>query len=165
MNTIGSHPGAILFRLGIMIILIAILVSVFFSYMEDAEREIERSSILQTKRIIDSSLAIVFANYAVKGRLSDLNRLDGGNPFVILEEYQLLPANYRGELDSELENDQTPGWYYLRQRKHAVYKSRFAGADRYYAIVLHYQDVDQSGRFEAEHDKFGSLQFVHTDKP
>ena len=43
MKTIGSHPGAILFRLSIMIILIAILMIVFFSYLDDTERELERS--------------------------------------------------------------------------------------------------------------------------
>ena len=76
MNTLGSHPGAIVFRLSIMIILIAILTSVFFSYLEDTEKELERSSIMQTKRVIDSSLAVVFASYAVGGRLYELHRIE-----------------------------------------------------------------------------------------
>jgi hypothetical protein len=88
MNTIGSHPGAIVFRLGIMIILIAIMMAVFFSYLDDTERELERVSVLQTKKIIDSSLVVVFATYAVNNRLGELNDLDGGNPFVFLTRHR-----------------------------------------------------------------------------
>ena len=81
MNTLGSHPGAILFRLTLMVILIAILIMVFMSYLEDTERELERVSISQTKKIIDSSLAVVYSTYAVNHRLDELNDLEGGNPF------------------------------------------------------------------------------------
>jgi len=164
MNTLGSHPGAIVFRLGIMIILIVMLISVFFSYLEDTERELERTSILQTKKIIDSSLAVVFATYAVNNRLNELNDLDGGNPFVFLEEYQMLPPAYVGEIDTDLSTEQEPGWYYLKHRRMIVYKSYFTDADSYFSTVLNYQDTNQSGSFEAASDKFQSLQFVNIDK-
>ena len=42
MNTIGSHPGAILFRLGIMVVLIAIMMMVFLSYVDETEKELEQ---------------------------------------------------------------------------------------------------------------------------
>jgi hypothetical protein len=163
MNTIGSHPGAILFRLSIMIVLIAILMLVFFSYLEDTEKELEHASVLQTKRIIDSSLAVAFASYAVKGRLNDLNQLDGGNPFSVLETYDLLPPAYQGELDYDPPRDLDPGWYYLRHRKAVIYKSRFTGTDRYFKILLSYRDENQSGKFESAVDKFTSLQFVRIE--
>ena len=160
MSTIGSHPGAIVFRLSIMIILIVMLVSVFFSYLEDTEREIERTSILQTKKIIDSSLAVVFATYAVNNRLNELNDLDGGNPFVHLAEYGILPTAYIGEIDHDPGKDQEPGWYYLTHRRILVYKSLFSDADHYFEIVLNYEDRNQSGSFEPASEKFNSLQFV-----
>jgi hypothetical protein len=160
MNTIGSHPGAILFRLSIMVVLIAIMVSVFFSYVDDTERELERISVLQTKKIIDSSLAVVFSTYAVNNRLNELNELDGGNPFVYLAEYKMLPVAYVGVIDTDLNVDQAPGWYYLKHRRMIAYKSYFTGADSYFEIVLNYQDNNQSGSFEAASDKFQSLRFV-----
>ena len=160
MNTIGSHPGAILFRLGIMIVLIAIMVMVFLSYVDETEKELERRSILQTKRIIDSSLAVVFATYAVEGRLDDLNELDGGNPFVFMREYKILPAAYAGEIDSDPGPQLTPGWYYLSHRRIVIYKSYFTGFDSYFAVELNYEDNNQSGAFESRLDRFQNLTFV-----
>lgn len=165
MSTLGSHPGAIVFRLSIMLILIAMLVSVFFSYFEDTERELEHASILQTKKIIDSALAVVFATYAIKGRLNDLNDLNGGNPFVFLKEYAMLPPAYAGELDHDLSFEQAPGWYYLSHRGIVVYKSLFIESDSYFAIVLNYQDNNQSGLFEPAEDRFQNLQFVKIAEP
>lgn len=162
MNTIGSHPGAILFRLSLMIILIAIMMTVFFSYLDATQRELERTSIIQTKKIIDSSLAVVFATYAVKGRLNELNDIDGSNPFIYLREYQVLPPAYQGEIDHDVSNDLSPGWYYLKHRKRLVYVSRYLEIDYYYAIILNYEDVNQSDRFESTIDKFQNLQFVKT---
>lgn len=160
MNTIGSHPGAILFRLSIMVVLIAIMTVIFFSYVDDTKRELERASVLQTKKIIDSALAVVFATYATKNRLHELNDLDGGNPFVFLKEYQILPPAYVGESDHDLGIDEIPGWYYLTHRKLVVYHSYFSDLDSYYTIVLNYQDNDKSGTFEPATDKFQSLRFV-----
>ena len=160
MNTIGSHPGAIFFRLSAMIILIAILMIVFLSYVDDTERTLERTSILQTKKIIDSSLALVFASYAVNGRLNELNQLDGANPFVFLQEYKILPPGYKGELDTDLSIDVDPGWYYLSHRGVVAYRPYFLDSDRYFSVHLDYEDVDQSGQFERGVDRFKNLYFV-----
>jgi hypothetical protein len=160
MKTIGSHPGANLFRLSIMCILIAIMMMVFFSYVEDAEKEFERISILQTKKIIDSSLTIVFASYAINSRLHELNDLNGANPFVFLKQYEMLPPAYVGELDHDLSADQAPGWYYLSHRRMVVYKPLFNEFDSYFSILLNYQDNNQSGSFEPAGDRFQSLRFV-----
>ena len=165
MNTLGSHPGAIVFRLSIMIILIVILVSIFFSYLDDTERAFERTSILQTKKIIDSSLVVVFATYAVNNRLNELNDLDGGNPFVHLAEYGMLPTAYVGEIDHDPGEDDKAGWHYLTHRRILVYKSLFSDADHYFKIVLNYEDDNQSGSFESASDKFRSLQFVKIAEP
>lgn len=164
MKNIGVPPGAILFRLSLMIIIVAILVLVFLRYVDDTQIELERQSILQTKRVIDSSLAVAFAGYAVKGRLSELNQLDGANPFLILEQFELLPPAYQGELENDLAAGQQPGWYYLKRRRQVVYKSRFAGGDHYFSLKLDYEDVNRSGSFEAGQDRFIRLQFVRIDQ-
>ena len=162
MNTIGSHPGAILFRLSIMIILITIMIVVFFSYLDDTERELERASILQTKAVIESSLALVFATYAVKQKLDQLNQVDGGNPFVLLTEFEIQLPAYRGEIEQELSTNLVPGWYYLKHRGLVAYKSRFIDMDSYYRVKLRYRDANLSGRFEPGVDQFESLRFVKT---
>ena len=160
MKTIGSHPGANLFRLSIMCILIASMMMVFFSYVDDAEKALERTSVLQTKTIINSALAVVFASYAINSRLHELNDLNGANPFVFLKEYAMLPPAYVGELDHDLSVDQEPGWYYLSHRGMVVYKSLFNEFDSYFSIILNYQDKNQSGSFEPAEDRFQNLRFV-----
>ena len=165
MKTLGSHPGAILFRLSIMLIIIAILVVAFFRYVDDAQVALERESILQTKRIIDSSLAVAFASFAVDGRLDELNRLDGGNPFVFLEQYQMLPAGYRGEIDYLALAELDPGWYYVRASGDVVYLPRFQADTEYFRLVLLYDDKNVSGAFEAGIDVFRQLQFIKKPRP
>jgi len=163
MNTLGSHPGAIVFRLSIMVILIAILTSVFFSYLEDTEKEFERSSILQTKRVVESSLAVVFASYAVGGRLDELNDLHGANPFVFLKEFGIRLPAYAGLLASDPDGDTAPGWYYLEHRRVVVYRSRFIGGDSYFTVLLNYEDRNGSGSFEPNADRFRNLQFIEAN--
>ncbi len=143
-----------------MMILIAIMFVVFFFHIGDTEKQIERASVLQTKRIIDSALAVVFSTYAVRRQLDDLNALDGGNPFVFLEEYSMLPAAYVGEIEHDSVSDIEPGWYYLSHRGMVLHKSFFDDSDAYFRVKLSYQDNNQSGSFEAAADKFNSLQFV-----
>ena len=159
-KTLGSHPGAINFRFSVMVILILAFIVYFFFYFEDAKKEIERASILQTKRIIDSSLAVVFATYAEKGKLDDLQELDGANPFVFMAKYKLVPPAYQGEIEHDMASDILPGWYYLRQRKMVVYVPRYLETKRYFEIVLRYTDSNQSGRFESAFDNFHNLQFI-----
>lgn len=163
MKTIGSHPGAILFRLGIMIILIAILMVVFFSHLEDTEKALERASVLQAKKVIDSSLAVVFATYAVEGRLQELGRLDGSNPFEFLKEFDISVPGYVGVIDHDTDSNHGPGWYYLGHRGLVLYKSRFVDNDEYFAVVLEYDDVDRSGSFDARKDRFRGLRFKSLD--
>ena len=172
MNTLGSHPGAIIFRLSVMIIIVLILIVIFFSYVDKSQRSFESASIAQTKTIINSTLAVVFAHYAVQGRLDELDGLDGANPFEYLAQgsiepnedwgvqQKLLPTAYRGRLERDPVTDTQPGWYYLSHRGSVVYIPTYLERRRYFALVLKYEDVNASGRFEAESDMFNSLQFV-----
>jgi hypothetical protein len=160
MKTIGSHPGAILFRLSIMVILIAILMQTFLSYVRDAERAIEISSIQQTRRVIDSSLVVVFSSYAVTGRMDRLHELDEANPFIFLEDFEIQFENYRGELEHDLRPDLEAGWYYLTRRKLVGYKAYYLESDSYFQVQLLYEDRNQSGSFDYGIDRFNRFSFV-----
>lgn len=159
MNTLGSHPGAILFRFSIMVILIAIMISIFLSYVARAERGIERASVEQTRKIINSALAVTFSSHAINLRLDDLNQLDGGNPFPILQQYQMLPSSYRGAIQQDLSATLEPGWYYLALRRLVAYKPIYGDSIRYYRVVLDYDDNDHSGKFESRQDRFNRIGF------
>jgi len=165
MKTIGSHPGAILFRLSILVTVIAIIIIVFLSYAAKVRENYERASITQARALINSSLAVVFATYATKGRLDDLNELEGGNPFDFLEAYHMLPTAYKGEIEFSLGDDLEPGWYYLKSRRQVAYKPRYIDGNTYFTVVLSYDDLNDSGRFESKSDKFRSLQFVEVSTP
>jgi len=160
MKTLGSHPGAILFRMSVMVILIVILIVAFLSYVRDAEKAIERSSIQQTRRIIDSSLVVVFSQYAITGRMDRLNELDGANPFSFLADLEIQFLGYQGELDFDLTSDLESGWYYLKHRKLVGYRAHYMGTDAYYQVQLFYEDRNQSGSFDYGIDRFGHFGFV-----
>ena len=157
--TLASVPGALLFRTLMSLLLILILIVVFFSYIDDTQREFERSSIAQTKRVIDSALAVAFASYAVESRLDELGELDGGNPFLLLQNYKMLPAAYRGEIEQDLGPDLAGGWYYLKHRRLVVYKSSHLDTDRYFSVRPNFDDRDGDGRFDSATDGFHNLQF------
>jgi hypothetical protein len=160
MKTLGSHPGAILFRMCVMVIVIAILIVVFFTYINKVQKDIELTSIARTRDIINSSLVVAFATYAVQSRMDELNELDGANPFDFLRQYQILPPGYIGETELDSIDPLAPGWYYQKHRKQVVYSSRYLEGSYVYRIVLDYDDSNQSGRFEAEFDGFKGLYFM-----
>lgn len=158
--TLASIPGALVFRALVTSVVILILMAIFFSYVEGTQRELEQTSIVQTRQVINSALAVQFATHAVRGRLNDLNELHGGNPFEFLVDYALLPASYQGPIDIDLGEDSAPGWYYLRHRGLVAYKPHFLERNHYFAIEFDYDDLNGSGRFEAAADELKHLRFV-----
>ena len=141
------------------VILVIIFMLVFFNYTSRISVTLEKTSIQQTKNIVNSTLMVVFAGYAVKGELERLNELSGGNPFKYLEKYSLLPATYRGNIGVDISGDKTPGWYFDGVNGLAIYKPFHDDKDYYFRIELDYRDVDGSGRFEPAADQFGRLNF------
>ncbi len=160
MSSISSYPGAILFRFILMVVLILVLIAVFMSYADETQRDIERISVLQTGRVVNSAMAVVFSTYAVNNELDKLNDLDGGNPFVHLAEYQMLPTAYQGVVERDPDSEMAPGWYYMSHRRLVIYKARYLAEDIYFELVLLYSDANGSGRFESRVDKINSLKFV-----
>jgi len=118
------------------ITLVIILILVFFNYTNRISVAIGKTSIQQTKNIINSTLMVVFASYAVKGELERLNELIGSNPFRYLETYSQLPATYRGDIGVDKSGDSRPGWYYDRANGLAIYKPLYDDKDYYFRIEL-----------------------------
>ena len=159
MNTLGSHPGAILFRFSVMAIIILILIVAFFRYTEGYRRSIEELSIVNTKKIIDSALTVVFTKLAVSKSLEELNDIDGANPFVLMQQHEIAHSRYQGLLSRDPRPDDVPGWYYLPEHRYSVYKARYLEGNRYFRITLQYDDLNRSGRFESSQDRLRSLLF------
>ncbi len=159
MKSIGSHPGAIAFRLSVMLILIVTFLAVFLRYADEAERTIETQSIRQTQRLVDSALVVAFATYASQGRLGELAALDGADPFVALADFFEHNIRYRGRLVGDpaaLE----PGWYYRESSGDLVYLPLHLGQPAYFRLTLLYDDVDGDGDFDFAADRFRALKFL-----
>jgi hypothetical protein len=159
MKQISVPPGALKFRLVMTVILVIIFMLVFFNYTNRISVTLEKTSIQQTKNIINSTLMVVFASYAVKGELESLNELIGSNPFRYLETYSQLPTTYRGDIGVDKSKNSTPGWYYDGAKGVAIYKPLYDDKDYYFRIELDYRDVDGSGKFEPAVDQFWRLSF------
>ena len=142
-----------------IVILVVTMMGIIFDYTGKISVATETASIQQTKNIINSSLAVVFATYAVKGELGQLNELDHGNPFNHLAKHNLLPVSYQGELRVENLADLEPGWYYDRLGMRVVYKTFHDERVLYFSQVLDYRDVNNSGRYEPEIDVYQMLNF------
>jgi hypothetical protein len=159
MTSISSHPSAINYRLAVMVILILLFMVVFFLKLDESQKEFEKASIIQTTKVITSSLAVLFATYAVKGELKALYLLEGANPFAFLSQYQILPAAYMGEAKAfELES-LGPGWHYLMDAGTIVYIPRYLKDGVFFRIELIYDDLNKSGQFELETDVQRGLNF------
>jgi hypothetical protein len=159
MREIGTPPGALKFRLVAIIILVVIFMLAFLNYTNGISASFEKTSVQQTKNIINSTLAVVFATYTVKGELERLNDVGGGNPFDYLEKYSVVPTTYQGEVGVDNLMSSGPGWYYDRANGLALYKPFYDNQVYYFTIVLDYRDVDDSGRFEPGIDEYRRLSF------
>jgi len=159
MRYIGSHPGAYTFRLIMIVIIVSTLIVAFFRYTDRISIETEKASIQQTVNIINSSLAVVFAIYAVEGELDRLDELDGGNPFTYMAEYSLVPSTYRGEITGRNLDELESGWYYDRLNRGVFYKAYYDEQVYRFSIVLDYKDANGSGRFESAVDEYQRLYF------
>jgi hypothetical protein len=142
-----------------MVILIASFIAFFFTYTNKLAITTEKVSIQQTKNIINSSLAIVFASIAMKGDLDRLNELNGANPFGYMEEFNLVPNTYHGVVNGIDPTDLKPGWYFDSLNGKVVYKSYIVEKVYAFSVVLDYRDINGSGRFESGADEYQRLYF------
>ncbi len=159
MKYLSSTQGAYQLRFIAMAILVVSFISTFFIYTDKISNVTENASIQQTKNIINSSLAITFSTFVVNGELEKLNTLTGGNPFVNMADYNLVPGNYYGEVGNRGLADLEPGWYYDSLSRKVVYKSYYDSQMYLFSIILIYRDNNESGEFEPGADEFQRLYF------
>jgi len=159
MKSIGFPPGSNNFRLLMIVIIVGGLWLFFFNYTGQISIKTEKASVQQTKNVINSSLMVVFATYAVKGELDRLNQLNGGNPFTYLSEYKLVPGTYQGEFEGGKLTDLVPGWYYHKAQQKIFYKPYYGDKVMYFSLVLEYRDMNKSGKYESKIDEFEGLSF------
>lgn len=159
MKSIGFPPGSNKFRMLMIVVIVAALWVLFLDYTDRIAVETEKASIQQTKNIINSSLAVVFASYAVKGELDRIDELNNGNPFVHMAEYNLLPNSFRGVVELTDIDNLEPGWYFDIVSRKVFYKAFYSNRVYYFAQVLKFRDVNGSGHFEAAIDEYQRLYF------
>jgi len=129
----------------------------FLNYTNGISASLDKTSIQQTKNIINSTLVVVFASYTVEGELDRLNEVSGGNPFEYLEKYGQVPASYQGVIGVDELEISGSGWYYDSMNGQAIYKSFYDDQNYYFTIILGYRDVNDSGRFEPGIDEYRRL--------
>ncbi|MCP4490776.1 MAG: hypothetical protein GY820_26205 [Gammaproteobacteria bacterium] len=159
MKYLSTHPGAVGFRFVLMIIIITALMGLFFVYNARLENVVEQASIQQTKNIIQSSLAVAFASYAVEGTLDKLNGLNRGNPFRHLEVLNMVPNNYVGEIEGEGSGLINAGWYFDLESGETLYKTYSDKKVLRFIQLLDYRDVNNSGEYESGVDEYIRLYF------
>jgi hypothetical protein len=159
VSGISSRPGASGFRSICTIISILILISIFFYSINDLNQR--ATSIAHYKLIDELNIALSFSFYqaAIHGKLSELPNLHQANPFKVLpgRSYQ-LPQDYVREVASESELNMA-GWYFDVGSK-AIYFWDEVKLTESYQLQFIYDDLNQTGQFEASADKVEKLEMV-----
>lgn len=140
-----------------MVILIALFIVVFLYYLDGAEKELERRSVQQTNRIINSSMMIVFSKLAIRGELNRLNDYVGANPFEFMQDFNLVPPAYQGVVQSKSLTGDRVGWFYVEEEKIVVYKGIFEENILRYTLTLSFKDIDRNGKFDQGKDSVSRL--------
>ena len=145
MKTVGSHPGAGIFRFTVVVILVLILMFSFLYYTAAINQRTEEVARDQMIASMKQALSMMLYDYAIKGQLKDLQIFDRENPFVPLAIYRELPANYHGTISNQRDILEY-GWYFDLVNKLAVY--RFSDDElpvQKYKMVFDFEDLDGNG--------------------
>ncbi len=121
-KSISSLPGAAKFRSIVVIIIVLICISVFLTFTNNLSDKVEIIDRDQVIVDIQHSLSMMLYDFAVKKKISEVEKFVGTNPFYQLEIYRSLPGNYHGESPHSLEIK--GGWYFNTKKLVAVYMSR-----------------------------------------
>jgi len=145
MKTIGSHPGAGVFRFTLVVVLVLVLMIAFFYYTAAVQRRVEEVARDQMLANMKQALSMMLYDYAIKGQLKDLQQFDQENPFVPLAIYRELPSNYHGTINGETGLKEY-GWYFDLVNRVAIY--RFSDGElpvQEYRMVFEFEDLDGNG--------------------
>lgn len=154
-KSISSQPGANRFRSISVIILVLIFISAFLNYTQTLTKksdEIARDLVLTEIR---QALAMMLYDYAVKGKLVQLQKFDRENPFTLMNLYRPLPQNYHGTV-AKSAPDLVPGWYFDLADHQALWVG-LDGRRQSYRVEFDYADSNDNGRFDSGIDEIIGL--------
>ena len=147
MKTVGSHPGTGVFRFALVVVLLLILMLVFFYYTAAVQQRVEEIARDQVVVNMKQALSMMLYDYAIKGKLKDLQHFDQENPFVPLAIYRELPSSYHGTINSGTSLKEY-GWYFDQVNRVAIYKfSDGALPIQKFKMVFGFEDLDGDGAY------------------
>jgi hypothetical protein len=155
-KSISSQPGANRFRSVSVIILILICISLFLSYsrfLAQKTDEVARDIVVTEIR---QALAMMLYDYALKGRLAQLQKFDRENPFTLMAAYRPLPLNYKGAL-VRVSPELPAGWYFDLIARRALWVAH-DGQREYYQLRFEFNDKNQNEQFDSLTEEVGGLQ-------
>ncbi len=155
MKTIGTPPGAVVFRSTVAIVIILICISSFLVFTSKLSQQAEVVAKDWVIVEVKQALAMMLYDYAIKGQLNDLQNFDRENPFVPLAIYRELPKNYRGTINSENQIKEY-GWYFDLINREMIYK--YSDDDlpvEKYLMIFIFEDLGKAGKGRAR--DFGHL--------
>ena len=153
-----SQPGAKRFLNYLVLILILIFIAVFLYSTDQISQQAEQVHIEKTINEMNAAMALTLYEFVVNNQVQELERFDRGNPFVFLATQKMLPANYRGEVNSLAYATGKGAWYYLRDSNTVIYTMRDGGEERRFQLLLKYNDRNANGSFDGKVDTIRSFQ-------
>ena len=154
-KTIGSQPGAKVFRSNSVVILVSVCVVMFLVFVDGLEKDVEVAAVKKTISEINASLAITLYQYVIKGQLDDLPKFDKQNPFIFLSINGTLPDNYRGTVRGEAAELINRSWYFNLDTNEVMYYS--LDNPRVFELRFTYTDKNNDGVYEYRADGLGGL--------
>ncbi|UMR29086.1 type II secretion system GspH family protein [Massilia sp. MB5] len=115
----AQRRGFSLFELGVVLIVVAILGTVFLQRVLFYQEEAERAAVAQVLAQLRAGVLGKVAELHLRGKTGDLSGFSGQNPMLWLARQ---PPNYLGELNApETSELQTGNWYFDRAEKTLLY--------------------------------------------
>ncbi len=139
-----------------MLILVLICIAVFLGYSQYLTQKADMVARDRVLSEIRQAMAMLLYDYAVQGKLEQLQKLDRENPFTLMAAYRALPKNYKGAVSapaSVLE----PGWYFNLATRQVIWRSR-DDKQLSYALEFEYEDMNHNHRFDPASDAVIGLQ-------
>ncbi len=136
-----------------VVIVILILLAVFLNIMKGMEKDIEKAGVYKAVSEINASLAVFFYSYVVQGKIEELQKYHGGNPFGLLASNFKLPLNYFGIVQNKSQMTLDGGWYFNLNSNELIYRSAHGLGELSYSMVFKYIDNNQSNYFEMTEDE------------
>jgi len=154
-KSIASHPDAAKFRSIASIILILIFIGAFLGYTQSLTRQADRVARDRALSEIRQALAMMLYDYAIKGKLADLQKFDSENPFSLMAAYRPLPAEYKGA-KATLKPGLEAGWYFDLKTRRVIWVA-LDGSRQKYQLHFEYEDVNRNNHFDPATDQIIGL--------